>query len=161
MLAKILILEQTGNVSGVFGVIPTAFMDMDKQRKDVLSHLRHDYEKNIHGAGAPKSNPSQNPAKVKFVTYPFMYKQERARNIPLKISQTVTLIDSFTCLGSRFELDSLTVIVEVYESTYGGNYFWAEIFYAHSCEIPACIIRAKEHAIILEKENIINSGYEW
>lgn len=155
MLARILIFEQTGNVSGVSGIVPTVPGDTDRQRKDVLSHLRYDYERNICGANMPKSNPSQNPAKVKFVTYPFMYKQERAKSIPLKISQTVTLIDSFTCSGSRFGLDSITVIVEVYESTYGGNHFWAEIFYVADCETPVCIIRAKEHFVRLEEENII------
>ena len=154
MLTRILIFEKTGRVSGVFGIVPIVPGDTDKQRKDVLVHLRHDYEKNIHGANVPESNPSQDPARIRFVTYPFMYKQERARNIPLKISQTVTLIDSFTCLGSRFGLDNIIVIVEVYESTYGGNYFWAEVFYVADCEIPACIIRAKEHIIILKEENL-------
>ena len=162
MLAKFYIIEKKGSTSGIMGIIPGIVgqpdrditNDRDREKQSILTFLRYDLEKNQFGGGGPENNPSKDPNSVKFFYSPFMYKQELAKYIPYKVSEHITLIDSFVCLGSRFKLDSLQVIVEVYESNCGNNRIWAEVYYVADCEIPACIITANLHIITLENENI-------
>lgn len=79
-----------------------------------------------------------------------MEKQQKYRNLPYQLTDTITVIDAFTCIGSRFGLDTLSVIVEVCQSNCGEERIWANIYYAADSEIPACVIKIVEHSLFIE-----------
>lgn len=160
MSLNIYIFEKKGEVSGVYGVISRIPLkdgqtveEVQKANKQViLDYFRFDREKGVYGAGVPDINPSKDSKDVKLLYDPVFYRQKIAREIPHKISNTVTLIDSFACFGTRFGLKNIRVFVEVYESNCGPQRIWANIYYVADSEIPACIITVNPYSIFADSQ---------
>lgn len=158
MKNRIIVFNQTGVVNQIYGIIPDLLCEIDnnttrdkynklqaKNEMAILDYLRYDNECGLDRV--PNTNPSIHSAKVVFHYNPVYYRQKIANNLPYKLTDTITVIDSFACLGSRFELRQLMVFVEVYKSLCGENRIWANIFYVADSEIPICTIRVDRHVI--------------
>ena len=141
MALNIIILEKTGEISGIFDVIVKKYTD--NIEKDILKTLRYDKEKNTHGPHVLKENLNEESSKIDFKYAPTFYRQTLSKNkLPYRVSDTVELIDTFSCIGSRFGLKPLSVFIEVYQSTCDKYKIWADIYYVADSEIPACTIKA-------------------
>lgn len=158
MLSTMYVFKKKGDVSGVYGLLPKSPLinssDLKENktinRQAILNYFRYDREEGTCGPLWPDKNPSKDPKDIDFYYHPVYYRQRIASKIPYKISDTVTLIDVFTCLGSRFGLESLQVFVEVYESSCGSERIWANIYYVADSEVPACIIEVNEFTIYVD-----------
>ena len=154
------IFEQTGEVNSVFDILSSVPLNtkgsMKKNKQNILKNLRRDREEDIIGPLVPDKNPSEDISTVEFYYTPCMVKQKNYRpsNLPYKLSETIQVIDAFTCIGSRFGLKSLSVIVEVCQSNCGGNHIWANIYYVANSEVPASTIRVNRYSTFMDKENI-------
>lgn len=152
----VLILTQTGAVNQVFGVLPDNLKKAnntttkeeynelrEKNKKSILDYLRYDndkYETNIKDR-----NPTRNSNEIDFRYSPVFYRQDIASQLPYQLTNTITVIDAFACMGQRFKLKRLVVFVEVYKSSCGYNRIWANIFYATDSEIPICTITVERY----------------
>ena len=138
---NITVIEKTGEVNGIFDILVKKHTD-NNLKENIIKSLRHDNEKNKHGRHVLKENPNRESSEIDFNYSPTFYRQKLSKTkFPYKISDTVELIDAFSCIGSRFGLKPLSVFVEVYQSTCGNNRIWANIYYVSDSEIPACIIK--------------------
>ena len=142
IIIEITILEKIGEVNGIFDVIIKKYIN-ENIEKDIIKSLKYDKEKNMCGPHVLKENPNIKSSEVDFEYPPTFYRQSLSKNkLPYKISNTVELIDTFSCIGSRFGLKPLSVFVEIYRSTCGYHRIWANIYYVADSEIPACTIKA-------------------
>lgn len=158
MRTRVITLDQTGAVNQIYGILPDHLCAVDnktteaeynafraKNEKAVLDYLRYDNEFELDRV--PSTNPSIKSTEVDFRYNPVFYRQAIAAGIPYKITPTITVIDAFACMGTRFGLKSLMVFVEVYKSSCGENRIWANIFYVADSEIPICTIRVDRHVL--------------
>ena len=155
------IFEQTGEVNSIFDIIQSVPLytkgSIQKNKKSILKAFRKDREESIIGPSVPDKNPSKDISTVEFYYTPHMIKQKNYRpsNLPYRLSETIQVIDAFTCIGSRFGLKPLSVIVEVCQSNCGGNPIWANIYYVANSEVPASIIRVNNFSTFIDRENIV------
>jgi len=151
------IFEQTGEVNSVFDILSKVPLNTKENKQNILKNFRRDREENIIGPLVPDKNPSKDISTVEFYYTPHMIKQKNYRpsNLPYRLSETIQVIDAFTCIGSRFGLKSLSVIVEVCQSNCGNNPIWANIYYVADSEIPSSIIRVNSYSTFMDKENIV------
>ena len=158
MLITVLIFKQKGNVNNIFAIGPavahTKIGSKNINKKKILETLRYDREKRSYGKNVLNENPSEDLSKVKFYYSPVMEKQQKYKNLPYQLTDTITVIDAFTCIGSRFGLDTLRVIVEVCQSNCGDQRIWANIYYVADSEIPACVIEVVNHFLFIDKCHI-------
>ncbi len=153
MFINTTVLEKTGEVTGIFDIITMKITvdNREKLKKEIIKVLRYDREENMHSKYILPKNPSKDSSKVVFLYGPAMYRQAIAAcPLPHKIEKTVKIIDTFTCIGSRFGLQPLSVFVEVCQSTCGEKRIWAKIYYVADSEIPACTIKATTFRQYLE-----------
>ena len=152
---EVIVFEQTGKVNNVYGVIKSNANKINREttkeeikelheqnEKAILDYFRYDQEKSIVGV---QPNPSKETGSIEFYYTPTLIKQEIAKNLPYKLTETVTIIDSFACQGTRFGLQPLVVFVEVCQSNCGNNRIWANIYYAADSEIPCSIIKVNRY----------------
>lgn len=155
MLLTLLVFEQKGSVNGIFAITPAIAYNKDDakelNKKKILEILRHDREENLHGKHVLDKNPSEDLSTIKFYYNPVMEKQQKYKNLPYKLTDTITVIDAFTCIGSRFRLDTLSVIVEVCQSNCGEERIWANIYYVADSETPVCVIKIIEQSLFIEE----------
>jgi hypothetical protein len=157
-MSRVMVLRQIGDVSQIYGVLPDhsskinnmtsrgEYKQYKKENKEsILKCLRYDNEKGLDRI--PTTNPSKDTKDVIFHYNPVYYRQAIANNLPYQITNTITVIDSFACLGSRFGLQELMVFVEVYESSCGDGRIWAHIFYVADSEVPVCTIMVTKHRL--------------
>ena len=158
MLIEILVFEQEGESNGVLAIMPAvAYNKKDKHKRDkekILEILRYDREKEVYGAYGLDKNPSRDISTIEFYYSPFMEKQKKFQTLPYQITDTIQVIDVFTCIGSRFGLKPLSVIVEVCESNCGNNPIWANVYYIANSETPAIIIRVAKHVMFVKEEHL-------
>jgi len=150
------IFEQTGEVNSVFDILSKVPLNTKENKQNILKNFRRDREENIIGPLVPDKNPSKDISTVKFYYTPHMIKQKNYRpsNLPYRLSETIQVIDAFTCIGSRFGLKPLSVLVEVCKSNCGDNRIWANVYYVADSEIPSIVIEAKMCSIFLEEHHI-------
>ena len=153
MLLNLLVFEQRGDVSSIFAITPAVAYDKKDSnninKEKILEMFRRDSEANMYGNVIDK-NPSLDISTTKFYYTPVMEKQQKYKKLPYQLTSTITVIDVFVCLGSRFELKPLQVIVEVCESNCGVHDIWANIYYEADSEIPATIINVKSYSVFVE-----------
>ena len=158
MLLNLLVFEQKGDVNSIFSIIPAIAYDAkdsnDKNKKQILETLRYDREANVCGKYAIDKNPSLNISTIKFYYTPLMEKQQKYKKLPYQLTSTITVIDTFTCLGSRFGLRQLSVLVEVYESHCGAHDIWANVYYSANSEIPAVTINIMKYSLFIDSSHI-------
>lgn len=154
MQLEIFILKQTGTINNIFAIIPAIayYKNNSKElnKKKILDTLRHDREKNLCGKNVLDKNPSEDLSTIKFFYTPVMEKQQKYKTLPYQLTNTITVIDAFTCIGSRFGLDTLSVMVEVCQSNCGEERIWANIYYAADSEIPVCVIEIIKHTLFID-----------
>ena len=154
MRTKIITLNQTGAISQIYGILPDRLCAVDikttnveyealqaENEKAILDYLRYDNERGLD------RNPSIKPIEVVFHYTPVYYRQRIAARLPYRLTDTITVIDAFACMGTRFGLKPLMVFVEVYKSSCGENRIWANIFYVADSEIPICTIKVDRHIL--------------
>ena len=150
MLLTLLVFEQKGSINDTFAIVPATANNKDNfkelNKKKILEMLRHDRERNLQSG----ENPSKDLSIIKFYYNPVMEKQQKYKNLPYQLTDTITVIDAFICRGSRFGLAPLSVIVEVCQSNCGEKRIWANIYYVADSEIPACVIRIIKHSLFIE-----------
>lgn len=157
MKPKVIILEQIGVINQIYGILPdhlcavnnkTTKVEYDelkaKNEKAILNYLRYDTEREFRDTNISVANLSKDSTEVDFRYNPVFYRQKIAADIPFKLTPTITVIDAFACMGTRFGLKPYQVFVEVYKSSCGENRIWANIFYVADSEIPICIIKVNK-----------------
>lgn len=154
MLLNMFIFKQTGAVNNILYILPAiAYNQKDakkKNEKKILELLRYDHEEKLGGKYVLDRNPSEDLSTIEFHYNPVMEKQQKYRNLPYHLTNTITVIDAFTCIGSRFGLNTLSVIVEVCQSNCGDQHIWANIYYVADSEVPASVIEILEHSVSVE-----------
>jgi hypothetical protein len=154
MLLNLLVFDQKGDVNSIFAIIPAIAYDKEdsktKNKEQILERLRHDSEANVYGKHVIDKNPSLDISTVKFYYTPLMEKQQKYKKLPCQLTSTITVIDAFTCIGSRFGLDTLSVIVEVCQSNCGLHDIWANIYYVADSEIPATTINIRSYSLFVK-----------
>ena len=153
MLLNLLVFEQRGDVSSIFAITPAVAYDKKDSnninKEKILEMFRRDSEANMYGNVIDK-NPSLDISTIKFYYTPIMEKQQKYKKLPYQLTSTITVIDAFTCIGSRFGLDTLSVVVEVCQSNCGVHDIWANIYYVADSEIPATTINVKSYSVFVE-----------
>jgi len=140
-ILNVTVLEKMGEVSGIFDILVKKHTD-NNLKESIIKSLRHDSEKNRHGLHVLKENPSKESSEIDFKYSPTFYRQRLSQTkFPYKISDTIELIDAFSCMGSRFGLQPLSVFVEVFQSSCIKDKIWANVYYVADSEIPACSIK--------------------
>lgn len=159
MLLYVYVLRVEGRVNGIFALIPqvdyrvegAAQTDEDR----IKEVLRYDREQNLIGMYVPDKNPSQDPSVVRMYYTPSMARQQLyASGFPINMGP-YNIIDAFVCLGSRFGLDPLQVYVELCRSDFGEGMYWANVYYVATPELPACVIKAEKHLIMLDTDEVL------
>lgn len=154
MLLNLLVFEQKGKVNSIFAMMPAIAYDKEdsgkKNKEKILEMFRYDREENTYGKYVLDKNPSEDISTIEFYYSPLMGKQKKYKNLPYQLTNTIQVIDTFTCIGSRFGLDSLSVIVEICQSNCGKNDIWANIYYIADSEIPATVITVNEYNMFIE-----------
>ena len=163
-LLNLLVFEQKGKVNSIFNIVPAIAYDKkdseEKNKEKILKIFRYDREEKVCGRySLITKNPSENISTVKFYYSPLMEKQVKYKTLPYQLTGTVEVIDAFTCLGTRFGLDSLSVIVEICQSNCGEHYIWANIYYVADSEIPALVITVNKWNMFIENCHLPNKRY--
>jgi len=153
-LLDLLVFEQTGKVNSIFTIIPAIAYDKkdsgEKNKEKILEVFRYDYGEKTYSKYVPDENPSKDISTVEFCYNPLLEKQKKYKNLPYPITNTIQVIDAFACLGTRFGLDSLSVIVEVCQSNCREHRIWANIYYVADSEVPATIITVTKYSMFIE-----------
>ena len=90
--------------------------------------------------GVGKDYKTSPPNSVDFGYGPWRIKQRTYEYLPLTIDKYITLVEAFTCVGDKFGLKDIQVVVEIKTSSTGTFRTWAEIYYVYDAQIPALII---------------------
>lgn len=154
MLLSLLVFDQKGSVNDIFAIMPAIAYDKKdnekKNKEEILQIFRRDREVGVFGGCGPTENPSLNISTIEFYYTPLMEKQRKYKKLPYQLTSTIQVIDVFTCLGSRFGLEPLSVLVEICESNCGVHSIWANIYYAADGEVPASIITITKYSMFVE-----------
>lgn len=164
MLIKQFALVQSGKVNGLYGFVIPDFGVFDcasggdeyygRVTQKIIDTLRHDHEKQTSGHLVPDENPSLGVEVVSFMYTP-VFEKKKLYSQGFPVAQgTYDIVDAFVCLGSRFGLNPLQVIVEVCASRMGNRRVWANIYYAADSEIPASVICSREMDVFLDDDLI-------
>ena len=124
---------------------------LEKMTKE---HIRS-YHSNMVGKGGKDMFPfkpgNHRDENAKFYYTPWMNKQALydrvAREGRISVGPDIELIDSFICLGGKFNLANIQCSVEVKSSSMGGGIVWAEIYHVADSQVPSAIIRVEESPI--------------
>lgn len=153
-LLNLLVFEQRGKVNSIFTIIPAIAYDKknseERNKEKILEIFRHDYEKGTYVKYVLDENPSKDISTIEFYYNPLMEKQKKYKNLPYQLTDTIQVIDTFTCLGARFGLDSLSVIVEVCQSNCRDHGIWANIYYVADSEVPVTVITVNKWNMFIE-----------
>lgn len=146
---KVHVLRIEGTVNKTFHIIPQLTfagkgMEAQEELEELVkSELRRDREENLSGPLVPDRNPTESALKPQYFYQPTQNRQALYKHgFPVRMG-TYSIIDAFSCMGSRFGLSGLSVFVELCRSNMGDKRLWANVYYVADSELPACIIRVE------------------